>query len=44
MKVYPTDVDTVIERFPETMDVCTFALEDPLLGEDNALLDTRGAQ
>lgn len=34
MKVYPTDVDTVIERFPETMDVCTFALEDPLLGED----------
>jgi acyl-CoA synthetase (AMP-forming)/AMP-acid ligase II len=37
MKVYPTDVDTVIERFAETMDVCTFALADPLLGEDVAV-------
>jgi len=37
MKVYPTDVDAVIERFAETMDVCTFALADPLLGEDVAV-------
>ncbi len=37
MKVYPTDVDTVIERFAETIDVCTFALADPLLGEDVAV-------
>jgi acyl-CoA synthetase (AMP-forming)/AMP-acid ligase II len=34
MKVYPGDVDAVIERFPQTLDVCTFALDDALLGED----------
>jgi acyl-CoA synthetase (AMP-forming)/AMP-acid ligase II len=34
MKVYPADVDAVIERFPATLDVCTFACADPLLGED----------
>jgi acyl-CoA synthetase (AMP-forming)/AMP-acid ligase II len=33
-KVYPGDVDAVIERFPGTVDVCTFALADALLGED----------
>jgi len=34
MKVYPGDVDAVIERFPGTVDVCTFALADSLWGED----------
>jgi acyl-CoA synthetase (AMP-forming)/AMP-acid ligase II len=34
MKVYPGDVDGVIERFPATLDVCTFAYADALLGED----------
>lgn len=34
MKVYPADVDAVIERFPETSDVCAFAFADPLLGEE----------
>jgi acyl-CoA synthetase (AMP-forming)/AMP-acid ligase II len=34
MKVYPGDVDAVIERFPATLDVCTFAIDDTLLGED----------
>jgi len=34
MKIYPGDVDAVIERFPATVDVCTFALADALLGED----------
>ncbi len=34
MKVYPGDVDAVVERFPSTLDVCTFALSDALLGED----------
>jgi acyl-CoA synthetase (AMP-forming)/AMP-acid ligase II len=34
MKVYPGDVDAVVERFPRTLDVCTFAYADPLLGED----------
>ncbi len=34
MKVYPADVDAVVERFDDTVDVCTFAIEDALLGED----------
>lgn len=34
MKVYPGDVDAVVERFGDTIDVCTFAVEDALLGED----------
>ena len=34
MKVYPADVDSVIERYENTMDVCTFAYADSLLGED----------
>jgi len=34
MKVHPGDVDSVVERFPDTVDVCTFAVKDPLLGED----------
>jgi acyl-CoA synthetase (AMP-forming)/AMP-acid ligase II len=34
MKVYPGDIDAVIERFPETTDVCTFAFDEPLQGED----------
>lgn len=34
MKVYPGDIDAVVERFAETVDVCTFAVEDNLLGED----------
>jgi len=34
MKVYPGDVDALVERFEEVLDVCTFAYEDPLLGEN----------
>jgi acyl-CoA synthetase (AMP-forming)/AMP-acid ligase II len=34
IKVYPSDVDSVVERFPETIDVCTFAYPEPILGED----------
>ena len=34
MKVHPGDVDAVVERFPDTLDVCTFAVADALLGED----------
>ncbi len=37
MKIYPGDVDAVVERFPATKDVCTFAVEDALFGEDVAL-------
>jgi acyl-CoA synthetase (AMP-forming)/AMP-acid ligase II len=34
MKVYPADIDAVIERFRATTDVCTFAFPEALLGED----------
>jgi acyl-CoA synthetase (AMP-forming)/AMP-acid ligase II len=34
MKVYPGDIDSVVERFEETVDVCCFGCEDPLLGEN----------
>ncbi len=34
MKIYPADIDAVVERFEHIVDVCTFAIEDALLGED----------
>jgi oxalate---CoA ligase len=34
MKIYPADVDAVVERFDDAIDVCAFAVEDALLGED----------
>ena len=34
MKVHPADIDSVIERFPATRDVCAFAFPEALLGED----------
>jgi acyl-CoA synthetase (AMP-forming)/AMP-acid ligase II len=34
MKVYPGDIDSVVERFEQTSDVCAFAFEDALYGED----------
>ena len=37
MKVHPADIDAVVERFEETTDVCTFACEDALLGENVAI-------
>ena len=33
-KIYPGDVDAVVERFPAASDVCTFALDDPLYGQN----------
>ena len=33
-KISPGDVDGVIERFEETVDVCSFGFADPLHGED----------
>jgi acyl-CoA synthetase (AMP-forming)/AMP-acid ligase II len=34
MKVHPADVDSVLERFPATLEVCCFGYADALLGED----------
>ena len=33
MKIYPADVDAVVERFPGAADVCTFALDDAIYGQ-----------
>ena len=37
MKVYPADIDSVVERFEGATDVCAFAVPDPLLGEEVAV-------
>jgi acyl-CoA synthetase (AMP-forming)/AMP-acid ligase II len=37
MKVYPADIDGVVERFDRAVDACAFAISDPLLGEDIGL-------
>ncbi|MEW5976827.1 MAG: class I adenylate-forming enzyme family protein [Acidobacteriota bacterium] len=34
MKIFPADIDAVVERYEETVDVCSFGYEDPLYGED----------
>lgn len=37
MKVHPGDVDAVVEQYARATDVCTFAFEDALYGEDVAI-------
>jgi acyl-CoA synthetase (AMP-forming)/AMP-acid ligase II len=37
MKVYPADIDSVVDRFEGATDVCAFAVPDPLLGEEVAV-------
>jgi len=33
MKIYPSDIEAVVERYPATNDVCAFALEDQIYGQ-----------
>lgn len=33
MKIYPSDIDAVVERFAAASDVCAFALDDPIYGQ-----------
>ena len=33
MKIYPSDIDAVVERFAGASDVCAFALDDPIYGQ-----------
>ena len=33
MKIYPSDIDAVVERFDRARDVCAFALDDPIYGQ-----------
>jgi acyl-CoA synthetase (AMP-forming)/AMP-acid ligase II len=37
MKVFPADVDEVVEQYPGTRDVCTFGFEDSFYGENVGL-------
>lgn len=37
MKIYPADVDAVVERFAGATDVCTFALDDEIYGQTVAM-------
>ena len=33
MKIYPSDIDAVVERYAAASDVCAFALDDPIYGQ-----------
>ena len=37
LKVYPADVDALVESFDGVADVCTFAVDDPLHGQEVAI-------
>jgi acyl-CoA synthetase (AMP-forming)/AMP-acid ligase II len=37
MKIYPGDIDAVVERFDGAVDVCTFGFEDSLYGQNVGL-------
>lgn len=37
MKIYPGDIDAVVERFAATIDVCCFGYDDPLYGQNVGL-------
>lgn len=34
MKIYPSDIDAVVERFDRARDVCAFALDDAIYGQN----------
>ena len=37
MKIYPGDIDAIVERFEGALDVCTFAYDDALYGQNVGL-------
>ena len=37
MKVFPADIDAVVERFAGVRDVCAFGIDDPAYGENVAV-------
>ena len=43
MKVYPGDIDAVASQFPAVVDVCTFAVTDPLHGQNVGIALVIGA-
>ena len=36
-KIYPVDIDAVVERFEQAKEVCAFAVADPLYGQNVAM-------
>ena len=44
MKIYPADVDTVVERFESASDVCSFALDDEIYGQTVGMAVVLGNQ
>lgn len=37
MKIFPADIDAVVEQYPATLDVCAFGFADEFYGEDVGL-------
>jgi acyl-CoA synthetase (AMP-forming)/AMP-acid ligase II len=37
MKIYPSDIDAVVERYEGARDACAFALDDPIYGQTPGL-------
>jgi len=37
MKIFPADIDAVVQQFAEATDVCAFAIDDPSYGENVAM-------
>jgi acyl-CoA synthetase (AMP-forming)/AMP-acid ligase II len=37
LKIFPADIDEIVERYPATRDVCTFGFEDGFYGENVGL-------
>jgi acyl-CoA synthetase (AMP-forming)/AMP-acid ligase II len=47
LKVYPGDIDAVASQFPAVVDVCTFAVTDPLHGQNVGIalvIDDKGEE
>jgi fatty-acyl-CoA synthase/2,3-dihydroxybenzoate-AMP ligase len=34
MKIFPSDIDSVVERFDRVTDVCAFPMDDPIYGQN----------
>jgi oxalate---CoA ligase len=39
-KIYPADIDAVVQRFEQTIDAVTFGVDDPLYGQEVAIAVT----
>ncbi|PKL77620.1 MAG: hypothetical protein CVV27_04930 [Candidatus Melainabacteria bacterium HGW-Melainabacteria-1] len=37
LKIYPEDIDLVLERHPDVLEACSFAIDDPVAGQNVAV-------